>query len=374
MKFTCTKENLSSALNTVCSVAARQSNLPILTNIFISVGESKVEFIATDLEVAIKTSLRARVETVGKFTVPAKTLLDYVSLLTDEQVEICLKGNEIVVKSGNSSTKIKGSSADEYPVIPEIVEDHPFLLLAEPFKESLSKVVFAAAKNEIRPELSGVYFGFFTERYNGLVLAATDSYRLVEKRMSVAQGSGEIKSIVPVKTVQEIIKLISNVKPEEAENQVRLWVGGNQLAIRYGQCELTSRLIDGLYPDYVQIVPESFKTTATVPVSVLQKSIKAASLFTTMGVNAVSFDVNAESGSVSISSANTQTGEHMSEIDANVAGEENSILLNHKYVLDGLSHLNTDEADFKLNSSDAPCLFTPKGKEDYLYVVMPIRQ
>lgn len=374
MKFICTKDNLSYALDLVCGVASKHINLPILSNVLIRVSETKVTLMATNLEVAVKANLRAKIESTGEFTIPAKTLTDYVHLLPDEQVEIELKENEILIKCGSSSTKIKGSPAEDYPVMPEIEEKNAYVLEIESFKESLSQVVFSAAKNEIRPELSGVYFGFFTERFAGLVLAATDSYRLAEKKNKVEQGEGEFQSIVPAHSVYEMIRLITLGKAKQNESSVRLWVSDNQLALRYDDFEMTTRLVDGKYPDYSQIIPSELKTSSTLPISVLVNKIKAASLFTTMGVNAVSFDLSSEQNTVGISSTSTQTGEHTSEIEADVIGEENSILLNHRYVLDGLQNIKTDEVEFKVNSADAPCVFKPKDQDEYLYIVMPIRQ
>jgi DNA polymerase-3 subunit beta len=171
-----------------------------------------------------------------------------------------------------------------------------------------------------------------------------------------------------------MIRLLALAKDEQGENQVRLWVSESQVAIRYDDFELSSRLIDGKYPDYTQIIPNSFKTSAVFSVPAMVNKIKAASLFTTTGVNAVAFDLNSAEGAIAISSTSTQTGEHSSELEAEVKGEENSILLNHRYVLDGLQGLSGEEVEFKMNSGDAPCLFKEKGKDDYLYIVMPIRQ
>lgn len=374
MKFTCIKENLAHALDLVSSIAGKQINLPILTNILIQVEEAGVRLTATNLEVAVKANLRAKVENIGMFTVPAKTLTDFVHLLPDEQVEIELQENELKIKCGTSATKIKGIPAEEYPVVPDVEEKHGYAVKTDEFKKALAQTILACAKNEIRPELSGIYFGLFTDYFSGLVLAATDSYRLAEKKITVEQGKETAKAIVPNRTAQEIIRLLTLSKSEQNENQVRLWVSENQIALRYDDFELTSRLIEGKYPDYVQIIPSSFKTTAIFPISVITNKIKAASLFTTLGVNAVSFDLNVAESSIAISSTSTQTGEHSSELEAEVKGEENSILLNHRYVLDGLQNLGSEEAELKMNSGDAPCLFKAKGQDDYLYIVMPIRQ
>lgn len=375
MKFTCTRENLNHALELVSPLAGKQGSLPILENILIHAAESHLELSSTNLETAIKTTIRARVDDAGSFTVPAKTLADYVRLLSDEQVEISLEENELVVQCGSSKTKIKGSLAEDYPVLPEISEGSAFALPVETFKSALSKVVIAVAKNEIRPELSGVFMRLKGERYDGLVMAATDSYRLAEVRVPLEQGEDQdVKCIIPARVAYEIIRLLGSALKTKEESSVRLWVSENQIGVRYDSFELTGRLINGNYPDYTQIIPAQFKTNANFPVSLMVNKIKAASLFTTVGVNAVSFDLNVSEKSISVSSTSTQTGEHSSRVEADMEGEENSILLNHRYVLDGLNHLDTENAEIGVNSADAPCMIRPNGADNYIYIVMPIRQ
>lgn len=371
MKFTCTKDNLAQALTLVGSVASKQVNLPILTNVLIQASESKVEILATNLETALRVQVRAKVDAPGSFTVPAKTIADYIHLLTDNQVEIELSGTELIVTGGQSSTKIKGAPSEEFPILPEVEDGVVYVIKQAELKAGLEKTVIAVAKNEIRPELSGVYFGFFTDRYAGLTVAATDSYRLAEKKIPVAQGGESVNCIVPARTVYEIIRLIGVAKGEE--EQVRLWVSSTQIGVRYNNFEMTSRLVDGRYPDYAQIIPQTFRSSATIPSDVFVNKVKSASLFTVSGVNAVAITLDAAAKTVNISSTSTQTGEHHSQIDAFVEGESNAILLNHRYVLDGLQHID-GEVDLKINSADAPCLFQQKGTADYVYIVMPIRQ
>jgi len=262
--------------------------------------------------------------------------------------------------------------SDDFPVIPEIDEQHAYTIAASDVKDALQKTVIAASKNEIRPELAGICCQFFSERYKGLVLAATDSYRLAEKTLSVSQGVDEFSCIIPSRTAYEIIRVLGGSHSDETN--VRLWLSDGQIALRYGQVEMTSRLVEGTYPDYTQIIPSEFATTAIVPTDDFIKRIKAASLFTSDGVNAVSFDMNAEQKNIGISSTSTQSGEHSSEIDGEIMGQENSILLNHRYVLDGLQHIAGSSVRFLVNSSEQPCMFRPADTEDYLYIVMPIRQ
>lgn len=372
MKFTCTKENLVYILNLTAPLTGKSVNLPVLTHVLLSANESGVECIATNLEVAVRGALRAKVDVPGAFAVPAKTLFDFVALLQDGQVEVELKENELLVKSGTSRTKIKGTPADEYPVIPPVEEKNGYTVSAEALREGIVRTAPAAAKNDIRPELAGVYFGFFTDRYKGLLLAATDSYRLAEERIYLEQGSAEVRCIVPVRAAYEISRLISLAKGGEAS--VRLFVGDNQLAVRYDGFEMTTRLIDGKYPDYAQIIPSEFKTTVVFPKDIMVNRIKAAGIFSSGGVNAVSFDVNATEKTIGVSSTSTQMGEYSSEVDAEINGTENSVLLNHRYFLEGLQQMGGDAVAFKMNGSDTPCVLQENSDSSYLYIVMPIRQ
>ncbi len=179
--------------------------------------------------------------------------------------------------------------------------------------------------------------------------------------------------IVPIRTAQEISHMLSSNLEGEKENGVRVLLSENQIVVNHGSVQVISRLVDGQYPDYEQIIPKDFKTTAIFSVSQLTKEIKAAGLFSTESISGVNFQLLPDKGLMKISSTSTQTGEYESEITAQVAGEENSILLNHRYVLDGLNNLTGEEGVLKLINSDSPCLLS-SNNNDYLYIVMPIRQ
>lgn len=375
MTFTCTKENLLRALQLTAGSTIRPGNLPILANVLIRATESGVELVSTNLELAISANLRAKVDAAAEFTVPAKTLMDYVTLLQDEQVHVSLSGNELVVKCGSASSKIKGTPADEFPVIPTIEDGDTYLIDSTVLKEALSQVVFAAAKNDIRPELAGVYFGFFVGDTQGLTLAATDSYRLAERTVALAKKQPERRCIVPGRAAMEFVRLLGLLSASsEADTPVRLVVSESQIALVHDACEMSSRLIDGNYPDYQQIIPSAFQSTATFSQSIAVKEVKAASLFSTSGVNAVKLTLDPKQKHLAVSSTSSQTGAHDAAIDAEVIGEEGSIVLNHRYILDGLQHIADGDVEFKMNGSDAPCLMKSTQSDDYLYIVMPIRQ
>lgn len=374
MKISCTKENLSRALSLVGGVTSKNISLPILNNILIKVEENKVEFIATNLELAISVVVRAKVEAVGSFTVPARTLTDFINLLPNENIVFEVKDNELLVACGKSATKIKGSSAEDFPVIPILTEGNGYLVNAEKLKEAISHVLPAVAKNDIRPELSGI-FSYFNPEDKQLVMAATDSYRLAEKKTPIEQGEKESKFILPARTAQELSHLLGGSDGEMAnEKSARVLVSDNQISIHFNNAELISRLIEGQYPDYTQIIPKEFSTTVTIDTGRMIKEMKASGLFTTTGVNAVSLGINPKNSTVQISSTSSQTGEYHSELSADIVGGENTILLNNRYVLDGLNNFNKSEVSLKIINADSPCVFSPKGDDSYVYIVMPIRQ
>lgn len=369
MKFTCTKENLAPALSLVTGIATKNINLPILNNVLIKADSQKVEIISTNLELAIIVNIRSKIELQGSFTVPARTLFDFVNLLSDEKIDFELKENELQITCGHSATKIKGSPSDEFPIIPSAEGNYGFLIENENFKKGLSQVLPAVAKNDIRPELSGISFNFDDSE---LTMAATDSYRLAEKKLKLIQGKEKIRVIVPGRTAQEIHHILLN--SSEDEKKVRLLLSENQIIVNYDSVQLISRLIEGQYPDYIQIIPRDFKTSVEFSLSKMIKEIKAASLFSTSGVNGINFDIEDDKSKIKISSMSTQTGEYRSETEVIIKGENNSILLNYRYILDGLNNLDGDKGILKMINSNSPCILSSKEDDGYLYVIMPIKK
>ncbi len=362
---------MSKALMLVSGVAGKNINLPILNNVLIKAEDQKVEVVATNLEMATVVNIRAITEAPGSFTVPARTLADFINLLGEEKIGFELKDNELVVECGKSSTKIKGTPAEDFPIIPSVDEGTGYVVEARELKRGLSQVIPATAKNDIRPELSGVYFGFNVETKK-LVMAATDSYRLAEKKINLVQGEEEKKVIVPGRTAVEISRILSLEDSLENEKNARVLIGDGQVALHYGNVQMVSRLIEGQYPDYRQIIPKDFKASIELETDKLIKEVKAASLFSTSGVNAVHLTIKPNEG-LEIVSTSTQTGDYRSELEGEAEGETVRVLLNHRYLLDGLNNIESEKVSLSVINADSPCELAPK-ENGYLYIVMPIRQ
>lgn len=374
MKFTCLRDNLARGLLTVMHVSGKNVTLPILNNVLIRAKEGVVELTSTNLEIAIVAEIRAKVDVVGTFTVPVRTLADYVQLTGGEQITVELVGGkELLVTTQTTKTKVRGEAADEFPIIPPIDQGTSFKFNTAQLREALSRVVFAVSRSEVRPELGGVLFHLNQEQNKGtLLLAATDSYRLSEKRVAVQneEKEREVRVIVPARTVQEIIRVLMVTQDEITA----VSIGEGQLAVTIQDTKIVSRLVEGKYPDYRQIIPGTFNAEALLDTTALVQQVRAASIFSTTGVNAVSVGLAPGEGRVSLRSASAQTGEFEAALEGELTGNEYTVLLNHRYVLEGLQHIETPKVRMKLVSGDAPCVFYPEGKSDFLYIVMPIKQ
>lgn len=381
MKFSCTKENIKQGLSNVTHIAGKNINLPILSNVLIKATDNNINLITTDLEIGVKTSVRGKVEKTGEFTVQAKLISDYINLLPNEKIDFELIDNELKITCKNYKTKIKGENSEEYPVLPSVEKKQFFSFNLNSFKSSLSEVIFSVANNETRIELSGVFFEFNEEK---LILAATDSYRLAEKKVEYEKNnfSNDVKKIIiPTKTLQEVLRFNVNDKndtltPENINININIYISDNQILFSYNDIELVSRIIEGQYPDYKQIIPDTNQKKTTIVFNRLDliRAIKASSLFSKDNINDINLDFPSGKKKIVVSSINTQSGETVIDVDAEVNGEDNGVVLNYKYLLEGLSVLESDNVILEIINPASPCLIKAENRQDYLYIIMPIKQ
>jgi len=375
MKITSLQENLKSGLIAVSHIAGKNVNLPILNNILIDASEGNIKLISTDLEIGITAKVRGKVEKEGVFTVDSKVITDFISLLPNQKVEINQKDLELSVVSDNYKTKIKGQNAEEYPLIPNVEKTDSYKVDPEDFRQALQQVVFAVSNSETRIELNGVLFNFTN---GNLIMAATDSYRLAEKKIKIKNDNGkESKVIVPAKTLQEVVRLLSNIKAEElgAEHkEIEFYITDNQILFTFGTIELVSRLIEGQYPEYEQIIPLKSQTQVGAQKNDLVRAVKASAIFSKSGINDVNLDFPAGKNKIVISSTSSNVGENVSEVEAKSQGTDNGIVVNYRFLLDGLNNINSDKLRLEIVDGSTPCILRPEKDDSYTYVIMPIKQ
>ncbi|NQT49142.1 DNA polymerase III subunit beta [Candidatus Kuenenbacteria bacterium] len=375
MKLTCLQENLNFGLQTTGHLVNKNINLPILNNVMLEAKDGSLRLASTNLEIGISCVVRCKVEKEGLFTVDARLLSEYVNLLANDQVNMELLADDFLkVACLNSKTKIKGIAADDFPVIPKIDKEKPFKVKISDFKKAISQVIFSVSTSETRPEISGVFMSFNKIAKGKLLMVGTDSYRLAEKAVNLEENQEEQDVIVPLKTLQEVLRILNNLKDQaNAVEDLEIYISENQILFTCDSIELISRLLEGQYPDYKQIIPTETKTKAVCSTSELTKAIKKVALFSKTGIFDINLVFEAQKG-LTVQATNTQVGESKTDVDVEFTGETNDTTLNYRYLLDGLNNIDTSEVEISLVDNNLPCLIKPKDGSDYLYIVMPIKQ
>ncbi len=375
MKLSCTKENLNQGLSIVSHLSAKSANLPILNNVLLRADVGGLKLTATNLDLTVTSQVRGKVDQAGEYTLPARLFGDYVNLLPDERVDLDLLDNAVSVVCGSSKTKINGLPAGDFPLVPQISGGTKFMVPVAGLEAALSQTLFAVATSEARRVLTGLLLSFSGET-KSLTLAATDSYRLGECSIPLkGEVMGERKVIVPARTMAELRRIIGILKAgADAPDEMEIEVTENQVALRYGNTELLSRTVDGAYPPYKEIIPKSTKTEISVNRQEFIQAVKRASLFSKQGLFDVKLEVKPESKELQLSATDVGRGENQVVISADITGENNAVTLNYRYVLDGVSAMTSERITLKLIDATSPCVMIPAGGQDYLYIVMPIRQ
>lgn len=362
MKVTVTQENLNRALAAVSRVASSKTSLPILSNILLRTEKNRLVVAATNLEIASVYSIGAKVEKEGTLTVPARLVSEFVSNLPKDNVVVKVDGTKLHISSGNYTSTINGVVSDEFPTLPTITPVHTVVLAASLLKQAIAQTIVTASHDDTRPVLTGV----LCHSYEGnLYFAATDGYRLAERRIIATKDT--MKALIPASTLQEVARVI----PEDVD-EVTVLFDEAQVRFQAGDVELTSRLIDGNFPDYQQLIPKKTDITATLQTAELVRITKIASLFARESGGSVTIHTDTTNKAVSIHSVASQLGENTSEAQAEVDGE-GSVTLNSRYLLEALGCVESPTITFGFSGKLAPCVIRPVGDDSYQHIVMPLK-
>jgi len=367
MKLFCEQKDLAYALNIVNKAISPNNTLPVLNNILLKAEGKKLFLSATNLELAISLAINADVRNEGAVTVPARLLVNYVSLLKNEKLEINLtEGLTLNIKATESETKMKGINADEFPLIPKMENPKLINVSTEDLCTAISRTVFAASLNPGKPVLSGVCFIIDKDE---LKIVATDSYRLAEQKIQLKEKADfEVHSIIPARTIQELGKILS----KEEDKNVELEFTPSQILFKVDGIELTSRLIEGTFPAYEKIFPKTNKTKIEVSSADLSQTVKRVSLFARENNNNIKLAATND-GKLLINTDETKVGEERAYLDIVMSGENNKIALNSQYLMDVLAFLDTEKVCLELNDKLSPAVIKPCKEEGYVYIIMPLK-
>lgn len=367
MEIKIIQEKLAKALNNVSRVAAgSRAALPILNNVLIRVDENKVSLTTTNLDMAVVSFLPASQCKNGVVTVPARLMAEFVgNLPKGEVIEINGTDDKVVVKAGGYSSTINGASAEDFPELPEIDTEKvvKFQMGVDEFKEGLSQVMIAASSDTTRPALTGVYFNTFE---GSLYLAATDGYRLAERRF-IKKVDSEVAAIVPAASLQEVLRSLG-----DDVNEIEMLFDETQVRFRLGDVEITSKLIDGSFPDYRQLIPKQSEIQVELKKDELTRITKLAALFAKEVGGSITCETSVENSNFVVASVANELGENKSEIKTE-APADGKVTLNSRFLLDALNVLGGGEVEFGFSNRLDPVVLRAKKVDDYVHIVMPLK-
>lgn len=358
------RKELTAALETASSVVSTRPTLPILGNVLIDVRKKDAVFTATDLEVGIVLSVPGEVKHEGKITVPARKLLDIVRELPGDEVRLETdSASRMLLKAGAVEIKLLGLAPDEFPQLPDVKKEAEVKVSAATLAKMIDRALYAVSNDETRYVLNGAYLVW---EKNELKMVTTDGRRLSFVRAPLAGTGGKGEAVVPTKALQELVHLFGS-----AEGEVTIVLGEGYAKFSVGGATLTTRLIDGRFPDYEQVIPKNQDKKITVETGLFLAATKRAALIAADRSLSVRLDVR--KGGITFSAASHELGEAREDVPAAYDGEGVSVAYNAKYLMDVLKHMDTKETLLELSTSLAPGVLRPSGDDSYVCVVMPIR-
>jgi len=373
MRLTCLQENLNRGLGVVGRAVATRTTLPITNNVLLAADQSRLKLAATNLEMAITCWIGAKVEEEGAITVPARLLIEFINSLPNDKVDISLppQTKTLELKCARFEARISGVDAKDFPPIPKIEEGIATKVEVEALHQGINQVVFAAATEESRPVLTGVDAEFDGDL---LTLAAADGFRLAVYKLPLATPVDQkTRVIIPARTLAELNRLMT-----DQEEAVEITVNPNksQALFRLKNIELVSQLVQGTFPNYAQLIPQSYNTRVVVDVAAFLRAAKTAAIFARDGSGIVRLVITPGEeltpGKMTISARSEEIGDDVGEIDAIVEGEEAKIAFNGKYLIDVLGVLRESQVALETTNPSSPGVIRPVGVDNYIHVVMPM--
>ena len=373
MKLSCLQGNLSKGLGVVSRAVATRSTLPITQNILLTAEQSRLKLEATNLEMATTSWISAKVEEEGTITIPARLLIDFVNSLPDELIEINLPTDSHILKleSGRSKAHINGIDSNDFPPIPQINEGTTVKIGVGALRDAIVQVVFGAATEETRPALTGINAEFEGDK---LVLAAADGFRLAVHTATLDTPVDEkITVIIPARTLSEVNRLLGD---QEEPVEIIINKQKSQVLFHLKDADLVSQIIQGSFPDYSQVIPQSYDTRAILDIDQFQKATKMSSIFARDASGIIRLVVTPgpelKTGKVTISAQAEEVGGNVTEIDARVEGDTANIAFNVKYLNEVLAVIRQSEVALEVTTTSSPGVIRPLGVDNYVHVIMPM--
>jgi DNA polymerase III subunit beta len=361
LRITCSKDELVQGLTLVGRAVSSRTAIQILSGILLEAQGGELRLAATDMELSLRATVPARVEGDGAVVLPGRTLVDIARLLPGDEVTIEHRAAEsaVHVGSGSASYTLHTYNAEDFPRLPELTETETFSVDREALLETIGRVARASSRDEARPVLTGVLVQFAGDK---LVMAATDSYRLAVKETPLGSPAPELEAIVPSRALQELQRI-------PGDDEIAVGVQENQVLFSTGGVWLTTRRIDGQFPNYRQLLPEAFEHELTIPRGELLDVVRRAAV---MIQRATPLQLRFADGEVTVVARTHEVGESKESMPVAYSGEPLDIGFNAEFLKEGLESIEGDDVKLKLISPLRPAILTDEA-DDFTYLVMPIR-
>lgn len=365
MIFETTVEKLLHAVEAADRVTARNASLPALNTILILVSNKKLKIRATNLSLGIEFEVPVKAEADGVVAVDGKTITGFLNTIPKgTRVSVSLKETTLHFVAGKSRTTIKTYPYEDFPTLPT-VSGVQVTIPKKEFLRGIKSTAFAAALSDIKPEIGSIYLA---SEKDTLIFAATDSFRLAEKKETLKKAIEFPTIIVPLKNITEIARIL-----EETEDEIILTVSENQISLTSTGVYITSRIISGSFPDYKQIIPKDFITEVVILKQDLLATLKAANIFSDK-FNQITFSVLPSQKKIECFSKNTDVGEYVGEMTAAISGEDVSMSVNQRYITECLSVIPQDSVVIGLNGSNRALVIRGVSDTSFTYLLMPMNR
>ena len=365
MKFECTTEQLLNAVSTVARFVERRTNLPVLSSILLSADGGRVQLRATNLECGVEITIPAKVSQKGTVAISGSVLLGFLSNVRSRGITISLSGGVIKIEAERASASIKTVSHEDFPILPRVSASSSFTLKTNDLLKALKSVVYCASTSTIKPELQSV---LLLSEGGKLFTAATDSFRLAEKTTPLQSKSSVPQLLLPARNVVELMRIIESVN-----GTIEFYYNENQISTHIGDLYFTSRLLDGTFPNYRQIIPKSFSTEIVLLREDIAQALKSLAIFSDKFAQ-VSFVVEPAKKTITLSSRNPDVGEQISTLRATISGDQISMNFNGKYLSDSLQSIVGESVRIQSNGPGKPLLIKDAADDTFFYLAMPMNR
>lgn len=374
MRVSVLQENLAKGLGIATRAVGSRPSMPVLGNVLLAAEDTRLKLSATNLELGITTWIGAKVEGEGAITVPARTFADLVNTLSPERVDLELdeRTHTLNMRCNATTANIKGIDASEFPVVPEAEAETGIAVPAETFREMIEQVVFAAAKEDNRPILTGILVNI---EKNTFTMVGADGYRLALRTAQLERPvDSPLSLIIPARTLGELSRIIG-------ENDTNVYMsippGRSQVMFHLENADIVSQLIDGKFPPYEQIIPKAHNTTTQVYTGEFLRACKRSEIFARDAANTTRVRItpgesNLVPGQMHVIAQSQEKGDNEGVLEASVDGPGLEVSFNVRYLIDVLSVIKEDQVVLETNGASSPGVIKPLGRDDFVYVVMPM--